>query len=130
MHNNTEPPCKACHAHDTLEEKVDKNMNNNTKEHADILDILDRLAGDVHWMKIIGKWLLGTILTYFIALGIFIFTNDHATHSDLEKIEEQIEEGEDLHWGNERSIKRIEGQLDYLVDHMKQTRSRSGNDTN
>ena len=115
MTEYTTPPCENCNGHAALEKEVAVATVKNTKEHGDILTKLDKMAGDVKWMTIIGKWVLGTFVGYMIFIGYSIFTWDYATKKELKTVEDAVKEGDDNHNHNERAIAEILGKVDVLV---------------
>ena len=86
----TYPPCTACDAHEKLEDDMKEYKDRNTFEHSAIMSSLENLGSDVRWMSLIGKWILGSLLGYFIALGYYILSNDYATHEDVDKAVTEI----------------------------------------
>ncbi len=114
--NPTEPPCISCMAHDELEKRMGVSDKLNSTQHNEILNSVDIIIGNIKWMNIIGKWVLATMLGYFVGIAIFIFNNDYATHNDIDKIEKTIKDGEILHYQNEKTISSIETKLDILTD--------------
>ncbi len=118
-HNDLTPLCDACVVHKVLKDKVYKNMKNNTQEHNDILNSIDVIIGNIRWMNIIGKWVLATMLGYFVGIAVFIMTCDYATPKDIEKIETRMKEGEILHYQNEKVIENIVTRLEILIERGK-----------
>ena len=115
MKEYTTPPCEVCGGHDKLEREMNIATKMNAKKHENIMHSLDKLAGDVQWMKILSRWLLTTMIGYFIALGVYIFSWDFATQDDLSDIRKDVKEGEALHYRNERMIHDILGKVNILV---------------
>ena len=112
----TVPPCEACNAHDSLEEKVDRSIKKNDEDHFSIMNRLDSSLMDLKWMKIISKTILGTILGYFITLGYFIFSNDWATSADLKELKQCIEKGDELHYRNEGRLYKLEEKVKIIKE--------------
>ena len=118
--NVTEPPCESCLAHDGLENKMNSMQKQNNTEHVEILQKLDRAVGNIRWMNIIGKWLLATMLSYFIAVGYYIATG--ATKKDIVDLQVHVENGEKLHYKNENHITKIDTKLDMIVNYIKENK--------
>jgi len=119
MGGKTSAPCESCKAHDELERTLDGLNKINTEQHGAIVDNLGKLSGDVHWMNLIGKAILGGMVTYFIAIGYYIFTQDNVTHGNITVLVKQLHDGEKLHYENENKISTIDGKLDIILDNMK-----------
>jgi len=115
--NVTEPPCESCLAHDGLENKMNSMQKQNNNEHNEILQKLDRAVGNIRWMNIIGKWLLATMLGYFIAVGYYIATG--ATKKDIVELQVHVENGEKLHYKNENQISSMNAKLELIKDYLK-----------
>jgi len=116
---HTTPPCLACSSHDELERTIKRSEKTKATQHNEILIKLDRTIGDMRWMKIIGNWVLVTMLGYFIAIGIFLFTNDYATNDDVTEIKKNLDKGEILHYQNENDIAGMKSKIDFIVKHVK-----------
>ena len=112
----THPPCNSCHAHDDLEDKFIDMKDNNRNEHSEILTQLDKTISNIQWMNVIGKWILATMLGYFVAIGYYIFTRDHVSSKDIQGLTSEVKNGEKLHYENENQISVINGKLDILIN--------------
>lgn len=110
----TSPNCKSCDEHDSLNEKVDSMEEKNTKEHSEILKGLENAAINIKWMNIIGRWILVSMLGYFIALGYFIFMNEWVEKEDIRTMDRIIQQGEVLHYFNERNIADLKTDIEIL----------------
>ena len=117
MDDVTTPPCESCNAHNRLEAKMNGMQEQNNKEHGEILKSLDMAIGNIRWMNIIGKWLLATMLGYFVAIGYYITTN--ATKGDIDKLHEEVTNGERLHYKNENHISEMNAKLNMITDYIK-----------
>ncbi len=115
----TEPPCLSCMAHDELEKRMGKSDKLNSTQHNDILNNVDTIIGNIKWMNLIGKWILATMLGYFVAIAVFIMNCDYATPEDIDKIETRMREGEILHYQNEKVIENIVTRLEILIEKGK-----------
>ena len=132
----TSPSCYSCASHGDLESKVEGaiekgdeaierfNMSHekNTKEHNVILSRIDKLVGDVNWIKVIGKWILVVMFGYFVAIGIHIFTGNWASKKDLNTIKKDIKNGEILHYQNEKGIESINSKMEILIGYARDKR--------
>ena len=120
MNDNTEPPCKACDAHDELENELFNIKEDNSKEHGDILTNIEVMAANINWMNVIGKWILVTLLAYFVALGYFVFSNDWVQQDQLNVVIKSIKEGEVLHYANEKTITKMDAKVSVILQyHIK-----------
>ncbi len=107
--------CKNCGAHEELEDKFNKLADSNKEEHYSILANLSVMTSNINWMKKIGSWLLVTMLGYFVAIGIYIFSADNPNKKDVTDLKEAIESGERLHWKNDANINLIKGKLEIIL---------------
>ena len=118
MKEYTTPPCESCGSHDVLEEVMEKTIIENTKQHNDILNSLDKAVMNIRWMNLIGKWVLATMLGYFVGIAYYIFS-DKVTHEDIASIKKDVSEGEKLHYKNENHISEINAKLGIIKEILK-----------
>lgn len=110
----TFPPCDACNAHSQLQKHIDEMDKLNIKQHSQLIEILDKAISDIKWMGIIGKWILASLLGYFVAIGYFIFTQDVVTSSDLKSLTKEVRKGETLHYKNVNNIRGMNAEIKIL----------------
>ena len=113
--DNTEPPCLACVGHEELEKDFTKMKDSNRKEHTSIIEKVDRLIGDVKWIKVIGSWILIAMLSYFVAIAVYLFNIHPVTQIEVHNLEKAVKEGETKHFENELIIEHINTKLDVLI---------------
>ncbi len=118
----TKPPCQACRAHEGLEELVTEATNKKLKEHHDRLTSLDKAVANIRWMNLIGKFMLTTMLGYFIAIGYYVFTIDNVKSNVIDAVNSNIKKGEKLHYKNERDIAKIDGKLEIIIQYLERTK--------
>ena len=116
----TYPPCESCNGHDEIEKDLNLMKQSNKEEHEGILDKVDILIGDVKWMNIIGKWVLLAMLTYFVSIALYIFTQHPVTQVEVHNLEHAMHEGEKLHYDNERNIARNNAKLDLIIKYVQE----------
>ena len=116
MDEFTTPPCQSCDAHNHLENKMEDMIKNNKTEHDHILRALDGAVTNIQWMSSIGKWILVTILGYFIVLGIYIINGTATENKRIDEIHEKVAEGEILHYRNENTIATIKAAVEYIKE--------------
>jgi len=119
MKEISEFPCNQCEAHQQLKEEFETSNTLNSNQHNSILISIDRMSGNIRWMKNIGGWVLVTMLGYYIVIGYYIFSNDYATNTEVDLVKKRIGEGEAQHFSNERFIHSMNGKLEILVDNIK-----------
>jgi len=119
MKETSEFPCLECNAHENLKEDFRMSNKLNSDQHNSILVSIDKVAGNIKWMRAIGSWVLATMLGYYIIIGYYIFSNDYANMEDIRVVQMEIKEGEILHYSNENNIAGINAKLEILVDHIK-----------
>jgi len=119
LEDYTHPPCSSCGAHDELEESMKRSEKQNATQHNEILMKLDKAIINITWIRIIGKWALATMIGYYAAVGYHIFSRDYASKEDVYEIKEIIDEGEVLHYQNEKEIAGMNAKLEILVEHAR-----------
>ena len=112
----TTPPCEGCGAHKKIEDSMNELAEKNELEHSEIMQKLDMAVANIHWMSVIGKWILGSMLGYFIALGIFIFDGTATENNRIDSVVERVSYGESQHKMNEGNIKEIKGSLEIIKE--------------
>ncbi len=122
----TYPPCESCNAHGGLENIVKTMDKKHDEQHDDIvkamssmMKTMEKTATDMKWMNLIGKFILTTMLGYFVATGYWIFTNGYASKEDLEKLEKTVKRGEELHYMNEHNIAEMSGKIDFIFNKIR-----------
>jgi len=108
------PSCLACKAHEDLEGKMSEMVDKNTHEHGALNTNMDKLAGDVHWMNLIGKWVLGTMLGYYIMIGYYILNQDSVAHYELKEITKSVRNVEIQNLHNKNNIENIRMNLESI----------------
>ena len=108
--------CRGCGRHQVIEDNMNLLGEQNEQEHSEIMQKLDMAVANIHWMSIIGKWILGTMVGYFIALAIFIFNGTATENHRIDAVTERVSYGESQHKMNEGNIKEIKGSLEIIKD--------------
>lgn len=112
----TSPPCHSCNQHDELEDTFINMKKDNYKQHSEILVNLDEAVANIKWMNVIGKWVLTTMLGYFVAIGYYILTSNFPTRAEVKLVKSRIDAGEKQHYTNENNIVSINAKLDFVID--------------
>ncbi len=115
----TYPPCVECTAHKVLEDKLKHCKDLNKSEHTSIFEKINEVHTDIMWMNTIGKWVLGTMLGYYIIIGVYILTQDNVTHSEIRELKLEVKDGEKQHYGNENDIASMKATLKSMEEVVK-----------
>lgn len=107
-------PCRGCGAHLEIEETIKILEKKNEQEHLNISKDLDKLIINTNWMNLFAKIILGTLFTYFIAVGWFIVTHHGVSEADMHELRAYIEEGNKLHYMNEHNIEHLKLEVEIL----------------
>ena len=117
--NNTFPPCKQCDAHEGLEQEVHNLKQKNTDEHQEILKALDAATMNIKWMTVIGRWILASLLGYFVGLAYYILSFDFPDNEVIAQMQHNIDKGDRLHYSNEIDIAIIKSKLEEIHQFQK-----------
>ena len=68
-----QPPCNECHAHKTIEKKLDELEREYKTIHVEIVSNFTSMGKDIKWVILIGKWLIGVLGAYMVFTNYYIF---------------------------------------------------------
>ena len=111
----TSPPCRSCMAHNTLETETRKLSKENTAQHRDLWERLDKVVIDISWIKSISKAILLTMFTYLLSIGYYIFTLDNVSQHEFDKINAEVHEVKKLRDKDEKTLNKMNGKLEILI---------------